>query len=96
MQRGQTALHAASQQGIMDSVRILLRVKANVNAVDEVHIQVFFMESGCSFLVVLCFSVYKVAIKSTRCLYTGRMHTVAYGCFNESTASGKVVATSKS
>ena len=44
MQRGQTALHAASQQGIMDSVRILLRLKANVNAADEVRFQKLFSE----------------------------------------------------
>ena len=36
LQRGQTALHIASQEGIVDSVRLLIRAKANVNAVDLV------------------------------------------------------------
>ena len=36
LQHGQTALHIASIEGALDSVRTLIRAKADVNAVDLV------------------------------------------------------------
>ena len=39
LQHGQTALHIASIEGALDSVRILIRAKADVNAVDLVDNQ---------------------------------------------------------
>ena len=79
----------------MDSVRILLRLKANVNAADEVRIQNVF-DGNRFILVVFCFSMHNVAITSTWRFVAGRMYPLTYGRFDESNPSGKVVAAGKS
>ena len=89
LQHGQTALHIASIEGALDSVRTLIRAKADVNAVDPVRIKVD------NYWAVLPPCKKKVNAASipvfTECLFVGWMHPPALGCFNESYPSCKGV-----